>query len=86
MPTAKTSVVISTYNHPDWLAKCLTGYAYQDRTDFELIIADDGSRQDTRALIDAMRPRLPFALAHVWQEDDGFRKCRILNRAIETAN
>lgn len=85
MPIATTSVVISTYNHPEWLAKCLTGYAHQDRRDFELIVADDGSRADTRALIVAMRPQLPFAVAHVWQDDNGFRKCRILNRAIEAA-
>jgi glycosyltransferase involved in cell wall biosynthesis len=79
------SIIISTYNQPDWLQRCLWGYARQDRDDFELVIADDGSRDETRQRIEAMRPELPFALQHVWQEDDGFQKCRILNKAIVAA-
>ena len=80
LPTA--SVIISTYNQPEWLERCLLGYAQQDRLDFELVIADDGSRDETRQRIDALRAELPYPLKHVWQEDDGFRKCRILNRAV----
>jgi glycosyltransferase involved in cell wall biosynthesis len=79
-PTA--SVILSTYNQPAWLEKVLHGYAAQDRRDFEVLVADDGSAAETRACIDSLRPRLPFALQHVWQPDEGFRKCRILNRAI----
>lgn len=76
------SIIISTYNHPDWLEKVLIGYACQDRHDFELVIADDGSTTATRERIDAWRPRLPFPVRHVWQDDLGFRKCRALNLAI----
>jgi len=79
------SVVVSTYNQPDWLEKVLLGYAAQTFRDFELVVADDGSRDDTRWRIDALRPRLPFPLRHVWHPDDGFRKCVILNRAIEAS-
>ena len=80
------SVIISTYNQPDWLERCLFGYACQDRLDFELVIADDGSREETRERIEALRPELGFVLKHVWQPDQGFRKTRILNRGIEAAN
>ena len=83
MPVA--SLIISTYNHPDWLQRCLWGYACQDRHDFEVILADDGSGAQTRELIQAMQPQLPFVLRHVWHEDNGFRKCTILNRGIEAA-
>jgi len=83
MPAA--SVILSTYNHPDWLEKALLGYAAQDRHDFELVIADDGSGPDTKARIESLRDRLPFSLVHVWQDDSGFRKCRALNLAIRTA-
>lgn len=85
MSAPVASIIISTYNQPDWLQRCLWGYAHQDRRDFEVVIADDGSRDDTRARIEAMRPELPFALQHVWQEDDGFQKCRILNKGIAAA-
>jgi glycosyltransferase involved in cell wall biosynthesis len=84
MPAA--SVILSTYNHPDWLEKSLLGYAAQDRRDFEVVIADDGSGAETKARIEALRPQLPFGLVHVWQEDAGFRKCRALNLAIRAAS
>lgn len=79
------SVIVSTYNQPDWLEKVLLGYAAQAFRDFELVVADDGSREDTRARLDALRARLPYPLIHVWHPDDGFRKCVILNRAIEAS-
>lgn len=85
MLTPAASIVLSTYNHPEWLRRSLWGYACQDRRDFEVVIADDGSRDDTRELIEAMRGELPFPVQHVWHEDDGFRKCTILNRGIEAA-
>ncbi|MFN8644861.1 MAG: glycosyltransferase, partial [Candidatus Binatia bacterium] len=51
----------------------------------ELLIADDGSGPRTRALIAEWTRRLPYPVRHVWHPDEGFRKCRILNRAIAAA-
>ena len=79
------SVILSTYNAPLWLEKSLWGYACQTHREFELIIADDGSDSRTAALIDRMRVQTDRKLVHVWHDDDGFRKCTILNRAIESA-
>lgn len=81
----KTSVIISTYNSPNWLQKVLWGFAAQSRHDFEIIIADDGSTADTSEMIAAMAPANPVPLTHVWQPDKGFEKCRILNKAIALA-
>lgn len=83
MPAA--TVILSTYNHPQWLEKTLHGYACQDTRDFQVVIADDGSGPETRACIDGLRPQLPFPLHHTWQPDEGFRKCRALNLAIRAA-
>ena len=77
-------VIISTYNNPEWLEKTLWGYMFQDRKADEIIIADDGSRAETRLLIEKYQEFLP--ITHVWHEDKGFRKTTILNKAIETAN
>lgn len=79
------SVVISTYNQPDWLHKALHGYLYQTFRDFELLVADDGSDARTRAVVEAFRQIADFPVEHVWQEDDGFQKTRILNKAITAA-
>jgi len=78
----RSSVILSTYNQPDWLERVLHGYACQSVDDFEIIIADDGSNDDTRARIDALRKHVPMPIQHIWQADDGFAKCRILNKAI----
>ena len=80
-----TSVIISTYNSPTWLEKTLWGFFHQSRQDFELLIADDGSRPETLERLRALAKRCPVPLAHVWQVDDGFQKCRILNKALAVA-
>lgn len=84
-PPFKASVVFSTYNQPDWLEKVLVGFGAQDRHDFELLVADDGSGEETGARIDALRSQLPLRVRHLWQADEGFRKCRALNMAIHAA-
>ncbi len=80
------SVIISTYNSVEWLTKTLWGYAVQTTTDFEVVIADDGSGQETKDCIDAFSKDFPVPILHVWQKDDGFQKSRILNKAIEACN
>lgn len=80
------SVIFSTYNSPLWLEKVLWGYHFQTCEDFEVVVADDGSDERTRQLIERMRPELKFPIVHVWQEDEGFRKARILNQAILRAS
>ena len=73
-------VIISTYNNPRWLEKTLWGYLCQTRKPDEIIIADDGSTDDTRALINSFGDRLP--IKHVWHQDRGFQKSEILNKAL----
>ncbi|WP_435577661.1 glycosyltransferase family 2 protein [Gilvibacter sp.] len=85
MSKPQISVVLSTYNQPEWLKKVLWGYANQQFKDFEVIIADDGSTEETKTLIESMRPELPFEVTHVWHEDNGFQKTIILNTAIKAA-
>ena len=78
----KISVIFTTYNSPAWLEKVLWGWAMQRDDDFEIVIADDGSGDETRIVIENFRNEYPVPVKHVWQEDDGFQKCRILNKAI----
>ena len=78
----RIAVVLSTYNWPHALELSLAGYAVQTMPGFQLVIADDGSRADTRTLIERVRVASGMDIVHVWHEDRGFRKTEILNRAI----
>lgn len=81
----RISVVLATYNSPRWLEKVLWGYAVQTRRADEIVIADDGSTRETLQTIERMRRAFRLPLKHAWHEDNGFRKCEILNKAILAA-
>jgi glycosyltransferase involved in cell wall biosynthesis len=76
------SVIFSTYNSEEWLEKVILGFSVQTFRNFEIIIADDGSREATKNLIDRLRAEIDVPIIHVWQEDNGFQKSQILNKAI----
>lgn len=78
----KASVIMSTYNAIEWLEKVLWGFSVQTSTDFEIIIADDGSKIETKNKIEELRKLISIPIIHVWHEDNGFQKTKILNKAI----
>ncbi len=79
------SVIIATYNKPDWLEKVLWGYEQQTYPHFEVIVADDGSTDETRQLIERFQKKGRLDLRHLWHEDQGYRRQTILNVAIVEA-
>ena len=80
------TVIVSTYNSEDWLRKVLEGYKHQTYDFFEVIVVDDGSKETTKDLIDSFKLDYPVTLRHIWHEDKGYRRQRILNIAITKAN
>jgi len=80
------SVIISTYNAEEWLHKVLLGYSIQTIQDFEIIVADDGSSTKTKDVVAQFQNKFKHPIIHVWHEDKGFRKCKILNQAIVKSN
>jgi glycosyltransferase involved in cell wall biosynthesis len=78
----RISLIISTYNRPAALAKVMRALIDQHRRPDEILIADDGSDNDTRRCIAQFRPDLPAPVTHVWQPDQGFRLAQIRNKAI----
>lgn len=81
----RASVIVSTYNRPENLERCLEGFRWQTTADFELLVADDGSDDRTAALVGRYASLLEGRVRHVWHEDRGFRKCTILNQASRDA-
>ena len=74
------TLIVSTHNNPDVLRRVLEALQCQSDQVFELIIADDGSTEETAQLVELFNDTL--RCTHLWQEDDGFRKSVILNKAI----
>lgn len=61
MPTSSLiSVICSTYNRSDALSAALSGLLRQTDTNFEVIVADDGSTEETRFVIDSYIKKLLF--------------------------
>ncbi|AEH44569.1 glycosyl transferase family 2 [Thermodesulfatator indicus DSM 15286] len=81
----KTSVIVSTYNRPSALKKVIDGLINQKHLPNEVIIADDGSNNETKILVKNIKKRAPFPIIHIWQRDKGFRLSRIKNKAIKIA-
>ncbi len=78
----RISVILSTYNRPDALEMVLHSLTAQTHTDFEVVVADDGSTEDTRHMVDNFKSQSTLNLKQVWQEDDGFRAAAIRNKAV----
>jgi len=81
-----SSVICSTYNTPRFLELVLDSLLYQDTHQFELLIADDGSQEETKKLIEDFQKKAPFKIVHLWHEDLGWRKSQIHNMAIARAS
>ncbi|HLZ16422.1 MAG TPA: glycosyltransferase family 2 protein [Cyclobacteriaceae bacterium] len=86
MGTLTASLLISTYNWPEALELCLLSAMNQTRLPDEILIADDGSTDETKRLIAALRGKTKVPIRHFWHEDLGFRKTLILNEAIRHSN
>mgnify|MGYP000638552356 CR=1 FL=1 len=76
------SVIITTYNRPDLLSIVLQALEKQTDLVFEVVIADDGSTQETSDLIVTFQKKNILSIQHVWQEDNGFQAAKIRNKGI----
>ncbi|HEU4553854.1 MAG TPA: glycosyltransferase family 2 protein [Chitinophaga sp.] len=76
-------LLIATYNWPAALEVIFLSLLQQTQLPDEILIADDGSAEDTTRVINKYRSILNIPLKHAWHEDRGFRKGIILNKAIK---
>lgn len=78
----RTTLLIITYNWPEALKLVLYSVKHQKVMPDEIVIGDDGSTDATRQVIQRFAAKIPVPIVHVWQEDKGFRRTVILNKAI----
>lgn len=80
-----TSLIVTTYNQKERLALVLDSIKNQKVLPCEVLIADDGSTEDTKAMIEKYQKNFPIPIKHIWQEDLGYRLSRSRNKAIWNA-
>lgn len=85
MPSPQLSLIIAVYNRPHELRCVLAGCSRQSFTDFEVIVADDGSGPAIKDVVDEAGTKHPFPILHLWHEDQGWRKNVMLNNAIRSS-
>jgi glycosyltransferase involved in cell wall biosynthesis len=81
----RASVIAAFYNRVDYLKLVLAGFERQTEKKFEFIIADDGSGQEIVDEIKNITTDYTFPIKHIWQEDKGFRKNKILNSTVRNS-
>ncbi len=79
------SIIVSTYNSPRYLAKALRSLQQQSDTAYEVVVADDGSGQETAELVRVCAEEGPARIVHAWHEDNGFRAAAARNNAVRQA-
>jgi glycosyltransferase involved in cell wall biosynthesis len=82
-PTA--TLLVATYNWPAALDLVLRSALAQRVLPTEVVVADDGSGEETRALIAGFEPRFAevgVPLVHAWHPDEGFRLAAVRNLAL----
>ncbi len=86
MDSISCTLIIATYNWPEALELCLKSVLAQTVLPAEIIIADDGSTNETNELINTYKKLSTVPIKHIWHKDEGFRKTIILNEAIRSAS
>ena len=75
----EVSVIMPAYNAAAYVAEAIASVLAQTWRDWELIVVDDGSTDDTAAVVD----RFGGLIHHIYQENQGGSAAR--NRAIEAS-
>ena len=82
----RVSLIISTYNRADALQLVMDSVSKQLSYPHEVLIADDGSSDDTAQVIKSFNQNSVIKFEHLWQADEGFRLSKVRNMALAKAN
>src|ERR1700730_2775725 len=81
----KIGLIINTWNQPEYLGRVLRAVSAQSARLDEVLLADDGSGEQTKEVFTKWGAAQSLSHTHVWQQHQGFRRARILNQAIARA-
>ncbi|WP_425615849.1 glycosyltransferase [Anatilimnocola sp. NA78] len=83
MSSPAVSIVITTYQLPEHLRRVLAAVEMQTvASQLEVIVADDGSTDETPQVVQRFADRAPFAVKYVSHTHDGFQLSRTRNEGV----
>jgi len=83
MDRPEVSVLVNTYERPWHLRRCLVSLACQSVAGrMEVVVVDDGSRDETAAVVRGFARSAPFPVKFLTHPHDGFQLCRCRNEAV----
>ena len=82
MSNRGVTMVIAAYNHASYVEQALESFAAQDADDAALIVTDDASTDDSRAVIEATLSRLGLDCRTVFNADNR-GLCATFNSALD---
>lgn len=66
------SIITPSYNRGNMLKNCFESLRFQSNYDFEWIVVDDGSMDDTRSVMEYIsNEHIPFEIHYIWKENGG---------------
>jgi glycosyltransferase involved in cell wall biosynthesis len=80
----RVSVVLPTFNRSRFLPDAFRAISSQVLTEWELIVIDDGSTDDTRAVVERLGAALPQTVRYQYQENGGAYAAR--NAGVDLAS
>src|ERR1017187_4585974 len=83
---AMVSVIMTSYNRPVFVKEAIQSVLDQTYEDFELIVVDDGSSQETVAAIDSFDDYRLVKVLLKRRELEGARYCHSINEGLEFAS
>jgi hypothetical protein len=75
----KASIIIPNYNHARYLGDAIRSVLDQEYREFEIIVVDDGSTDNSREVVEGFGDRVRY----IWQENQGLSAAR--NTGIRAA-
>ena len=81
---SKVTVIIPVYNSEKYISKCLDSILNQSYDDYEILIVNDGSKDNSKRIVDEYKGKYPEKIIFYNQENKGVSITR--NESIKKAN
>lgn len=80
---SKVTIIIPVYNSAEYIGKCIESILKQTYKDYNILIINDGSKDNSQEIIDKYKERYPDKITAIEQENKGVARTR--NESIKRA-